>query len=85
MKREPLCESGEKRWEQDSDKLECFSLRDAFFLRPSAKDQGISQVVVIVVAVAVVLFYLSNFLIKWILSEKNYPKPGFEPGTFSTL
>ena len=49
-----------------------------------AKDQGITRVVVVVVVVLAVLSHLSHFLIKRKLSEKNYPKPGFKPRTFTT-
>ena len=48
-----------------------------FCLRPSAKDQGITWVVVVVVLV----HHLFHFLIKRNLRLKNSPQPGFELGT----
>ena len=60
----------------------------SFCLRPSAKDQGITLVVVVVVVVLVVLvlvlvlvLHLVHFLIKRNLKEKKSPKLGIEPGT----
>ena len=47
-----------------------------FCLRPSAKDQGITSVVFLVV-----LVHLVHFLIKRNLREKNSSQPGFKPGT----
>jgi len=52
-----------------------------FSLWPSAKDQGITLVIVLVRLV----HHLVYVLIKRNLSDKYSPKPGFEPGTFRTL
>ena len=49
-----------------------------FCLRPSAKDQGITWVVVLVV----VLHHLVHFHYKRNLSEKKSPSLGIEPGSF---
>ena len=57
-----------------------------FCLRPSAKDQGITWVVVVlvvaVVVLVLVLLHLVHFLIKRNLREKKSPQLGFEPETF---
>ena len=47
-----------------------------FCLRPSAKDQGITWVVVLLV-----VLHLVHFLTKRNLRGKNSPQPGYEPGT----
>ena len=55
-----------------------------FCLRPSAKDQGITWVVVVVLVLVVlvlVLLHLVHFLIKRNLRENKTPQPGIEPGT----
>ena len=49
----------------------------SFCLQPSAKDQGITWVVVVLV-----LFHLYHSFIKRNLSEKNYHWPGFEMGSW---
>ena len=59
-----------------------FSPNVTFCLRPSAKDLGITRVVVVVVVV--VLFHLSHFLFKRNLSEKSSSSPGIESGSFGT-
>ena len=48
-----------------------------FCLWPSAKDQGITGVVVVVL-------HLVHFLIKTNLREKNYPQPDPQSGTLPT-
>ena len=53
----------------------------AFCLRPSAKDQGITWVVLVVV---LVLHHLVHFLFKRNLSEKKSPWLGIKPGSFGS-
>ena len=48
--------------------LGCFGVETDFCLRPLAKDQGITQVVVVLV-----LFHLPHFLFKRNKSEINFP------------
>ena len=57
------------------------SFSSCFCLRPSAKDQEITWVVVFLVLVLVVFHLLVHFLIVRYLREKNSPQPGFEPWT----
>ena len=54
-----------------------------FCLRPSAKDQGITWVLVVVLLLLLV-HHLVHFLLKRNLSEKNSPRSGIEPGSFSS-
>ena len=59
----------------------------SFSLQPSAKDLGITRVVVVVVVVLVVvlvLFHLSHFLFLKIYVKKNSSSPVIKPGSFST-
>ena len=55
----------------------CFLAQAPIYcLRSSAKDQGITWNVLLVL-----VHNLVHFLIKRNLREKNYPEPGFKPGT----
>ena len=51
-----------------------------FCLQPSAKDQGITRVVVVLLVLVLVL-HLVHFFIKRNLREKNSPQTGYKPGT----
>ena len=56
-----------------------------FCLRLSAKDQGITRVVAVVVGgVLLVIFHLSHFLFKRNLREKHSSELRLKTGSFST-
>ena len=74
-----LCSHRNSNPRQSDWLLACFLQLITFFLLPSAKDQGITWV--FVVLLVLVLLHLVHFLIKRNLRGKNSPLPGSKPGT----